>query len=562
MLIEEMGKSSAGAAQKMAETWVGKLSMLSDAWSRFAKKVMDSGPFKFLKLRLQGVLDQLERMGMTGELDALAETLGGKLKDGLEKAWEAAKKLWDLAQRLGAAADWLQDKLGGWDNLCIALALLMAGPLVASLISVTVAVWGLGAALLTTLVGWILLAIAAVIALAYAIYKNWDAIADVLAGWWDDVKARWAAGIAFQGNVCSAIGEAFSGLGQAAGKIWDGLVSSFGAMSGKLGAAAGQIWDGLIAAMGKIWSALSGATGKIGGALASLAGTLAAKGKAMFSALWDAAGTAWDAGVAWLSGVAGRIADSLGTLPGAFAAVGAAMFRTLFNAPAKIAGMLGSLSGPLAAKGGEMIKTLWTAAGTAWDAGVAWLSGAAVTIADYFSGIDLTGIGAGIMSSLWEGLKSIWGDIAAWFGGVADKISNFVSDWTPDALKSQAPAAGSGSVQAGQPAQTGNPDQAPAPGSGRTTGAGDVSGDPGRAAQNTGAPTDARRSIMAPPTGAADVIPRAAAAAHGQPAQEQKVVTEVRIKADNLPPGMRVTTPNSQADHTSINQGFSMQGAG
>jgi hypothetical protein len=90
---------------------------------------------------------------------------------------------------------------------------------VVSLYSLVVALKGVGVALLTTPVGWFLLAVAAIAGAAFVIYKNWDAVAKFFEEKWGRVKAAFSDGIIngivkiwLEYNPVRLMMEAFNGL--------------------------------------------------------------------------------------------------------------------------------------------------------------------------------------------------------------------------------------------------------------------------------------------------------------------------------------------------------------
>lgn len=68
-------------------------------------------------------------------------------------------------------------------------------------------------ALLTTPLGWVILALTAIAALAYLVYSNWDKIKPVLLGMWESIKIR--------------LGEFWDWIKAKASEIWEGLKSIF-----------------------------------------------------------------------------------------------------------------------------------------------------------------------------------------------------------------------------------------------------------------------------------------------------------------------------------------------
>lgn len=97
--------------------------------------------------------------------------------------WIDGGGLTRLTEQLGETARALSkavDTVGGLQNVFIAIGVVMAGPLLSSIAALVPAVYGLGVALLTTPVGWFLLAVGAIAGAAYLLYENWDSIGPLL----------------------------------------------------------------------------------------------------------------------------------------------------------------------------------------------------------------------------------------------------------------------------------------------------------------------------------------------------------------------------------------------
>lgn len=168
-LMRQMAKESAGASEKQSRTWEGMTSTLSDNWQIFKKTIMDAGPFDFLKSRLAGLNQLLERL-QTPEGLKQARELGKKLEQGFLAAEAGAKKLWaqieDLADRVGGFGNLAKIALGG-------IAAILAGPLLMGIGTLSLAIVQLGAGLAVALGPWgiVLAAVAAAIGVVYA---HWD----------------------------------------------------------------------------------------------------------------------------------------------------------------------------------------------------------------------------------------------------------------------------------------------------------------------------------------------------------------------------------------------------
>lgn len=198
-----------GAMQKLSGTWGGMINNLADQWTRFANLVMDSGVFEWMKTRLRELLDRIDAMAASGELKTLAKRLGADLVKAFKQFYQAARAIGGVLQKIGRALAWTADLLGGWGRLVGLVAAILAGPLILSLVQLGLSVFGLaktifflaraampaaiaavralGVALLTTPVGWIVAAIAAIAGAAYLIYKNWDAVAPWFRSMWANV---------------------------------------------------------------------------------------------------------------------------------------------------------------------------------------------------------------------------------------------------------------------------------------------------------------------------------------------------------------------------------------
>ena len=150
LLIEEIGRRNAGASDKMARTWTGMVSNLSDAWTRFALAIMDAGLFNWMKGKLQMVLDTVNRMAGDGTLQAWAARVSAIRV--LEAAWSFATRTYAILSRLGFYLAVAADTVGGWENLAMILAgLTFGGTLIgtaAGLVQIATGLAMLGAALL------------------------------------------------------------------------------------------------------------------------------------------------------------------------------------------------------------------------------------------------------------------------------------------------------------------------------------------------------------------------------------------------------------------------------
>lgn len=186
-----------GAMDRLSRTWTGVVSNLSDMWTRFKVAVMEAGVFDWLKGKLQGVLDTVNELAASGELQRWAKEVADRLVDGFEAVWQRLPDVWEGLKTFGENVKSLVDTLGGWKNAMIVAGGVLAGPFIAALIAAGAAFVTLGNVMMTTPFGWVLGGIALVAGAAHLIYKNWEPIKEFFLSMWDGVTERWQRFIDF-----------------------------------------------------------------------------------------------------------------------------------------------------------------------------------------------------------------------------------------------------------------------------------------------------------------------------------------------------------------------------
>ena len=128
--------------------------------------------------------------------------------------------------------------LGGLKTVAIAISAIFASKLLTSIFGIvsavsmlTKAVWGLGMAILSTPVGWILAVIAAVIYAIYMIYNHWDELVAFFKASWEFIFSIFSKAIDW---LKSNFTEEWNACAKAITWYWD-LVKSF----------YGTLWDGI-----------------------------------------------------------------------------------------------------------------------------------------------------------------------------------------------------------------------------------------------------------------------------------------------------------------------------
>lgn len=129
------------------------------------------------------------------QIQAFAENFAAKLPERIDMLIGFLGDLQEGIQPVIDSIGWLVDTFGGANVALGALGTMIAAVLLPPLISLTTAIYSLGAALLTTPVGWFIAAIAAIAGLAYIIYDSWDNIVAFFEEKWAGVKAAFSDGI-------------------------------------------------------------------------------------------------------------------------------------------------------------------------------------------------------------------------------------------------------------------------------------------------------------------------------------------------------------------------------
>ena len=178
------------------------------------------------------------------------ELIQTKVREWAEKFSKILPKIGEGLLKVGGAvtkaiawADTMAQKFGGWENVLIGVAGIMGGKLVWSIGLAAKAVLGLGATIMTTPVGWILGACAAIGTAAYAVYKNWEGIKTYFANLWGEVREAFSRNW-LEGVVKYLINfNPLRLLGKGLMELWKFFDSEF--FNGAGAALMGRIWDGI-----------------------------------------------------------------------------------------------------------------------------------------------------------------------------------------------------------------------------------------------------------------------------------------------------------------------------
>ncbi|MCI0668389.1 MAG: tape measure protein [Methylococcaceae bacterium] len=286
LLVKGIGEMNAGASKDAAKTWDGVMSTMSDRWKKIKNLIMKGGSFEFLKDRILKFSGWLEKLTATPEGLKEIEAIGKRVESvfvSIESVFndfftglgggrdEAGKPVETFAAKLGGLFKWITDFVGGPGNMFLVvlggIAAIMAGPLLLAVVS-------LGSAFTLLFANPVGLAIAAVGAAIFMIWRDWDKAAKGMAD------------------------------------IWDGFMTWF--VDRMVGVS--EWWDGVTAKMSFIWdSTVFGLKAGIEAAKAGITGVFQAIADAIGDII-DGIKEKWDTLIGWMRGgvdtVKGWFADS------------------------------------------------------------------------------------------------------------------------------------------------------------------------------------------------------------------------------------------------------------
>lgn len=147
-------------------------------------------------------------VGQRGNLAAWAREAGAAIS-----GWVQGGGLTDLVKSMREWAGIIKTviaMLGGLKGILVIAGTYLASGFLLSVGAAVKAIWGLGAALLATPIGWFLVAVAALGAAAYLIYKNWEPIKLFFKFLWEDIVEMFTAAWRKIEPIVNVIGKALS----------------------------------------------------------------------------------------------------------------------------------------------------------------------------------------------------------------------------------------------------------------------------------------------------------------------------------------------------------------
>ena len=249
-------KNQDGTLRNATDVWFDVIDALSkvengterDALSMqlFGKSAMDmAGVIDDGGASLKQLGDEAQAAGLILSQDALdsanqfndgLDTLKAKaqqsfLKVGATLAEKLLPKLEKLVETVSGIIEWFANLDGGTQTFILTMLALVAA--ISPMLGIVSTLTGLAAALnvamlpMIATIGGIILAVAAVVAIGIALYKNWDTIKE-------KAGEVWTAICDFAVNAWNGLVATWNGIGDFFGGIWDGIQKK-----------ASSLWDGV-----------------------------------------------------------------------------------------------------------------------------------------------------------------------------------------------------------------------------------------------------------------------------------------------------------------------------
>lgn len=153
------------------------------------------------------------------QIQAFAARFAEKLPERLEAIWRALVAVGAVLGPVLSALGWLAEHTAVLNALLIGLAAVMGTKVILALYALAGAVKVVGAAMLMTPVGWLIMGLAAVAAAGFLLVKNWDKIAAHFTAKFDKIRNAFKRGLIDglielikQFNPITLMAEAINGL--------------------------------------------------------------------------------------------------------------------------------------------------------------------------------------------------------------------------------------------------------------------------------------------------------------------------------------------------------------
>ncbi|MDI9240735.1 phage tail tape measure protein [Lysobacter sp. LF1] len=202
-----------------ADDFGDKLDSLKGAFTGL-RNVAGSALMPVMTKLIEQLTDFVSKHG--DEIRGFFERLGDELEKLPDRIEEIRAEFDKLRAKVKPLTDFVEGLCAefGTANVILAItAAVISTVVVTAIAQLTLSVYALGVAILTTPLGWILAALLLIGVAAYKLYKNWDLITSGFEAWWETVK-----------GIFGVAGDFLSG-------IWDDITAGFkgGFLEGLIG---------------------------------------------------------------------------------------------------------------------------------------------------------------------------------------------------------------------------------------------------------------------------------------------------------------------------------------
>jgi hypothetical protein len=146
---------------------------------------------------LRDLVDQATRwvVSVRPKVAAFAREFAAGLPEKISALVDWFRRAWEEVQPLIRAGQTLVDKFGAGNVVLGLWAATLGGPVLSAVMALIPAIYSLGAAILTTPIGWLIAGLAAVAAIGIGVWSRWGEIVEFLTFLWDGLVDSIAAAV-------------------------------------------------------------------------------------------------------------------------------------------------------------------------------------------------------------------------------------------------------------------------------------------------------------------------------------------------------------------------------
>ena len=336
------------------------------------------------------------------------ESVTRKLPEFIDQVFSAVGSLEDFFDGISSVVD----SIGGWKVALGVVAAFMSAGFISAVASVVSAFTTLSVAMLTTPFGWVMAAIAGLVAAGIWLYRNWDSVKAYFLDFFSRVSTGWNGLKTLVSGVVSEI------LSRVSGWI-SGMVDAVGRGASLLSGLMAAAWEAVKAAtlmkLGELVQAFLGWLANMSSGLTEWAGTATAK----MSAAWEGIKAATIAklqelvqmALGWLANMSSGLTEWAGT------------------ATSTMAAAWEGIKAATIAKLQELVKTVldwFTNLGSGFTE---WAGTATSTMTGAWEGIKgaFSTAARGILDA-WNGVKGWFENFFGWFGNKFKAFEGMIPD--------------------------------------------------------------------------------------------------------------------------------------